>query len=124
MKKLSKSKLEHFEKLLLKKKEELEKNLSEIGEENPDVPGDWETKAEERSNLPSDPNDMADIFEDLENRAAIEDTIEGHLGEIKKALERVEEETYGVCTECGEPINEKRLEAFPSADKCIKHAEK
>lgn len=41
------------------------------------------------------------------------------LREIDFALERMAEGTYGICTECGGPIAEERLEAFPSATTCI-----
>ncbi len=35
------------------------------------------------------------------------------LGEIDRALERIKENTYGVCEETGNLIEEKRLEAIP-----------
>lgn len=42
------------------------------------------------------------------------------LTEIEAALERMEDEEYGDCTNCGEPIAPKRLEAIPWARYCIK----
>ncbi len=42
------------------------------------------------------------------------------IGKIRSALKRIESGTYGVCTACGEPINEARLEAIPYAANCIK----
>lgn len=42
------------------------------------------------------------------------------LTEIEAALERLEDEEYGNCTNCGEPISPKRLEAIPWARYCIK----
>lgn len=47
--------------------------------------------------------------------------IEGkqELRQIEKALERIEKETYGRCTSCGEMIEEARLEAIPEAALCI-----
>jgi RNA polymerase-binding protein DksA len=121
--KLNKSKLDHFKKLLLEKKADLERELTSVGKENPDTPGDWEATPEPRNELPSDPNEMADVFEELENRAAIEDTIEKHLADVKESLERIEEGTYGICSECEKAIKTKRLEAVPSADKCMECAE-
>lgn len=35
------------------------------------------------------------------------------LGEINQALDRIKNETYGVCEETGTPIEEKRLMALP-----------
>lgn len=45
------------------------------------------------------------------------------LKQIQHALERIEAGDYFDCTECGELIGEKRLEAIPFADKCINCAD-
>lgn len=37
----------------------------------------------------------------------------------RRALERLDEGEYGVCEECGEPINPKRLAAVPWTDCCV-----
>jgi len=37
------------------------------------------------------------------------------IEEIDDALLRIEDGTYGQCERCGKPINERRLEAVPSA---------
>ncbi|MDN6276460.1 TraR/DksA C4-type zinc finger protein [Psychrobacter sp.] len=42
---------------------------------------------------------------------------------VENALSRVENETYGECEVCAEPIEEKRLEALPYATLCMEHAE-
>jgi DnaK suppressor protein len=44
---------------------------------------------------------------------------EATLRRIAAALKRVDEGDYGVCLECGEPINQKRLEFDPTALLCI-----
>ncbi len=41
------------------------------------------------------------------------------LEEIERALEKIENGTYGICERCGGPIEEKRLEAKPYARYCI-----
>ena len=41
------------------------------------------------------------------------------LREIDKALERLNEEDYGACEECGEPIGEERLRALPFTRVCV-----
>ncbi|MFQ5737061.1 MAG: TraR/DksA family transcriptional regulator [Thermodesulfobacteriota bacterium] len=41
------------------------------------------------------------------------------LAEIERALERIQEDVYGTCEECGEPIAENRLRILPSARVCI-----
>ena len=42
------------------------------------------------------------------------------LTEIEAALERLDDEEYGDCANCSEPIAQKRLEAIPWARYCIK----
>jgi len=37
------------------------------------------------------------------------------VADIDQALLRIKEGSYGTCARCGEPINEKRLEAVPTA---------
>jgi DnaK suppressor protein len=41
------------------------------------------------------------------------------LAEIKLAVRRVADGTYGTCETCGNPIGEARLEARPTARVCI-----
>ena len=42
------------------------------------------------------------------------------LRKIQKALEKIEDGSFGLCEECEQPISLKRLEARPEAPLCIK----
>jgi DnaK suppressor protein len=42
------------------------------------------------------------------------------LDKIQKALDRIDNGTFGVCEECSEPISIKRLEARPETTLCIR----
>lgn len=44
------------------------------------------------------------------------------LKEIDQALDRIKEGTYGLCTVCGKPIPEERLEILPQSLTCKEHA--
>ena len=46
------------------------------------------------------------------------------LTEVDSALSRLDDGTYGICEVCGEPIAEARLDAMPTARRCIDHAAK
>ncbi len=46
------------------------------------------------------------------------------LQAIEEALRRVDNGTYGICRDCGEPIAEARLKAIPWTRVCIKCKEK
>ena len=37
------------------------------------------------------------------------------VAEIDEALQRIDEGTFGVCERCGKPIDDRRLEALPTA---------
>lgn len=38
---------------------------------------------------------------------------------VRKALKRIEDQQYGFCLECDEPISEKRLEVAPETELCL-----
>ncbi len=44
---------------------------------------------------------------------------EAMLRNIEAALKRIDDGTYGLCRDCDEPINPKRLEFDPTALRCI-----
>ena len=46
------------------------------------------------------------------------------LKQVRDALRRVEDGTYGTCIVDGGPIEEQRLEAVPWTPYCVKHAER
>jgi RNA polymerase-binding protein DksA len=119
---LSKEKIEYFREKLEEEKVKLESGLKNIGRKNPDIAGDWEVMPADLNINTADKNELADAFEELENRSAIEDSLEERLMFVNKALENIKKGKYGVCGECGKPIDLKRLEANPAANKCIKHA--
>lgn len=41
------------------------------------------------------------------------------LAQTERALERLEDHTYGACESCGQPIGKLRLQAFPRATLCV-----
>ncbi|HJO75334.1 MAG TPA: TraR/DksA C4-type zinc finger protein [Rhodospirillales bacterium] len=41
------------------------------------------------------------------------------IGQIKAALERINNGVYGTCSTCGEPVGEARLDAVPHAAQCM-----
>ncbi len=64
----------------------------------------------------------ADVASDLYAREELvvdELTLAAEVEEIEAALRRIAVGTYGVCVECGAPIDPARLEARPQAARCI-----
>lgn len=77
--------------------------------------------------LSSVPIHMADMGSDTFEQdftISLMESGEGTLDAIEEALERIEDETYGLCTECEGKIPKERLRAIPYTPVCIQCATK
>jgi DnaK suppressor protein len=71
--------------------------------------------------------DLADVGEQVEEEEvdqALADSLERELAAIDRALERVEDGSYGVSVESGEPIPPERLDAIPWAERTPEEQER
>lgn len=59
-----------------------------------------------------------DVLDTLGDRGRIE------VLDIWKALQRIDQGTYGICVECGEKIKDERLTALPATPYCLQCASK
>ena len=71
-----------------------------------------------KENFP-DPTDRAALEADRNFMLRIRDRESKLIKKIKQALERIENDTYGICESCGEEITVKRLKARPVTSQCI-----
>jgi len=71
-----------------------------------------------KENFP-DPTDRASLEADRNFMLRIRDRESKLIKKIKKALERIENGTFGICETCGEEISVKRLKARPVTTQCI-----
>ena len=110
----------HFKAKLEKEKKLLEEELGTVAKINPENPEHWDASPAIEVDS-ADDNEVADKMEELESNEAIIEQLEPQLKEVKAALARIEEGTYGVCEVSGEAIEPERLEANPSARTCIAH---
>ena len=94
-------------------KKQLQARLKELSARIEEIEGDLRTP---RS---ASWEDRATETEGDEVLDALEDTAMAEIAEIRKALERIDSGTYGICAACGDEINAKRLEALPYATRCI-----
>ena len=67
----------------------------------------------------TDSGDMSQSIFNREMDATIEQNVKHRLGEVERALQKVEEGTYGVCDDTGEEIPSGRLEAVPEAIRTV-----
>lgn len=73
---------------------------------------------DQRENFP-DPTDRASLEADRNFMLRIRDRENKLIKKIKKALDRIENGTFGVCELCGEEISIERLKARPVTTQCI-----
>jgi len=66
-----------------------------------------------------EPEEEAVDLQEIDVDQAILDNENTLLAEVQQALARIENGTYGMCSNCGQPIPEKRLEAIPWATLCL-----
>jgi len=114
---LTAAEIEKFKALLLAKRSEILDNVTHMEDE---------TLRKQRSDLSNMPIHLADAGSDtfeLENTLGLVGSERKLLQEIDDALERIENNTYGICEGGTEhPIPKARLKAIPWARYCVKCA--
>lgn len=113
--------ISHFQKKLREELKVLETELATVSTRNPNNKEDWEPKKAGLDIGLADRNEVADDLEEYGNNTAITRDLEIRLAEVKGALKRIEENSYGMCEVSGEPIEHDRLEANPAAKTCKEH---
>ena len=68
-----------------------------------------------------DPEGATLAFERQHTAALLERAVE-QIAEIDAAIRRLDEGTYGICVQCGQPVGEGRLAARPAAATCVRCA--
>lgn len=114
---MEKTKLQKYERQLLKMRKDL---LNELGYLEEAVFN--HTSKEASGDLSAYSFHMADLGTDAMGRETgfLLASKEGRmLLEVDDALRRIQKKTYGKCTQCGKAINPKRLDAIPHASQCI-----
>jgi DnaK suppressor protein len=91
---------------LIAKKQELTERLERIN-------------ANLRRRFNSDSKEMAKELEDSEVVDALGNEAREEIAKISAALVRMDNGRYGICSECGEPIDAERMKVYPYADECI-----
>lgn len=115
---LSQKTLEELKTKLLSEQERIKKDLQSIASQDPNAKEDWDSKF---PNFDNDGGleDAASEVEEYVTRLPIEQTLELRLQGIDAALKKIEAGTYGLCENCHEPIDERRLMIYPEAKYCL-----
>ncbi len=102
---MKKPRLEYFRSVLLNQLRQHARQVSDEQAAAIDAAGDG---AKESADLA-----IRDLMEELSLKLGDQDS--RMIADIDQALLRIDEGSYGVCVRCGKPIDERRLEALPTA---------
>ena len=106
---VDKKTLARFKKILLKEREQIIGEVKQIHESSKEMGQDGI-------------QDIGDEAANIYNKQILLSLNENErmrLQEVDESLDRIENGTYGICEECGEPIGLKRLEVRPVAKYCV-----
>jgi DnaK suppressor protein len=104
--------LAHFRELLIEERKRLEEELEQVRNRHTDMEN---ALPEEGEGGDEDTADLASAMMDKEMDLSVEDEIEDILSHVDRALQKLEEGTYGICDVSGNEIPINRLEAIPYA---------
>ena len=99
------ARLEHFKKLLLT---ELRRHARQVGDEQANALDAANDGAKESADLA-----LRDVTSELALKLGERES--QMIADIDQALLRIKEGSYGLCARCNRPIEDRRLEALPTA---------
>ena len=113
---LAKSTVDRFRERLVEEKDRLTGIIREIDEDREEI-----RLSETPSDRSPDPNtaEGGSLAFELEKEFSLAFNAQELLAAVVIALEKIEDGTYGICTECRKPIPVARLDALPSATRCV-----
>ena len=99
-----------------RQRERLEELRTELVQMVEGLEEDQQFRAEEEEDFTQhDSGDMSNSLFTRELDAGVEQVVERRLRNVERALQKIDEGTYGICDATGEPISRGRLEAVPEA---------
>lgn len=117
---MEQQKIESYRNRLLKEKERLQQELSNVHRENQEVAGSRAAGVGADQNYEDHMADGATDLFDRERDLSLEQNLVDLVTQVDEALKRITGGTYGLCASCNEPIGDERLKAIPYANLCLK----
>lgn len=109
--------LEKMNQKLVEEKDRLTLELSKFAHRNPQA-----KEADFNADFPNmgdKEDENASEVAAFSDNLSLEEELEKALRDVESALKMVEKGTYGSCKYCGQPIDERRIEARPTSTSCI-----
>jgi RNA polymerase-binding protein DksA len=105
---------------LKKQREQLETEFKRLTDELAQLQNNASSAEERREGSPfGKREEEATETLELEKRLALENRVRQEMATVEHALDKIKKGTYGLCDNCGQPINPERLEALPQANLCL-----
>lgn len=98
---------------------QLEQMLRELDSTTATLEDEHAGETVELSSTSQHPADLATEVSDTDREVALLEHAEAQREELRAALARVEDGSYGTCIDCGQPVGDERLEARPEAARCL-----
>ena len=114
---MEKKLLDELKEKLETSRKSIQEELESFASEDPNLKHNWDTKYPSRED--TDKDEAADDLQEYDNMLSVEHSLELRLKDIKSALEKIENGTYGICENCGKKITEERLLVCPEAKTCL-----
>jgi RNA polymerase-binding transcription factor len=106
-------------------RQRLEEMRGELTRLRDGLEGDQQNLAEAEGDMTeNDPGDMSRSIFTREVDATVEEQVERRLQHVERALQKIEEGTYGLSDESGEPIPKGRLKAVPEAIRTVEEQQR
>jgi DnaK suppressor protein len=111
------SELADLRRRLEEEREELRRQAAEIEESSLGTP---QSELTGEVSFDEEYADAGTATFERERDLSLSNNIKDLGDKIERALERIDEGTYGLCERCGKPIEKARIKALPYASLCIK----
>ena len=98
---------------------QLQQALAELASTSETLEGEGAGESSELSHFDQHPADTASEISDNDREVALIEANEARKAEIEAAITRIDDGSYGTCTDCGKEIPAARLEARPEAARCV-----
>lgn len=99
-------------------KQKLEEQLKDLKKQLESIeaqdPYNRESYADENTQ-----DDDASEREEHDRVEAIRNSLQEKIKKVEDAIDRIHDLSYGICSECGKPIDQARLKVLPETDLCI-----
>jgi DnaK suppressor protein len=100
-------------------RQQLEQMLHELDTATTTLEQEGAGDSSELSHIDQHPGDNASDLVDQDRENALLEAAESQRAQIRAALKRIDDGTYGICVDCGTTIGDARLSVRPEAARCV-----